>query len=85
MKKLISTCSFLFYSAFSIGATTGSLQLSSKIGVNIDYRIDENNNVRIISNAPYKKNIKPYFFKSKNIQSSGPNESPYKVLEIAAN
>ncbi|WP_372652680.1 hypothetical protein [Halobacteriovorax sp.] len=85
MKKLISIYSLFFYSVFSVASTTGSLQLSSKIGVNIDYRIDENNNVRIISNAPYKKNIRPYFFKSKNIESSSSSDSSYKVLEIAAN
>ncbi|GEM_PF-4108165 len=85
MIKLIAAYSLLFLPFFSYGATTGSLQLSSKIGVNIDYRLDENNNVRIISNAPYKKKIRPYFFKSKNLKSNDSNNSSFKVLEIAAN
>ena len=74
----------MIFSFSSLGATSGSLLLSSRVGVNIDYRIDENNNVRIVSNAPYKKNMKPYSFKSRDTSTVNHN-SAFKVLEIAAN
>ncbi|PIK15601.1 hypothetical protein [Halobacteriovorax sp. JY17] len=66
-------------------ANSGSLLLSSRIGVNIDYRIDENNNIRIVSNAPFKKNLRSYVFKSRNLSLSKNDKSRYQVLEIEAN
>lgn len=84
MKSIILSLS-LSLSLSSIASGSGSLQLSSKIGVNIDYRVDENNNIRIISNGPYKKSVKPYVFKSRSIASTENSSERYEVLEIAAN
>ena len=74
----------MIFSFSSFAASSGSLLLSTRVGVNIDYRIDENNNIRIISNAPFKKNMRPYSFKSRNTTTANNNNS-FKVLEIAAN
>ncbi|ATH07803.1 hypothetical protein BIY24_07530 [Halobacteriovorax marinus] len=85
MSKFLIALSLSIFTFTAYAGTSGSLQLSSRIGVNIDYRLDENNNIRIISNAPFKQNLRPYNLKSKTIKNTDKSHAYLKVLEIAAN
>ncbi|OUR95471.1 hypothetical protein A9Q84_16695 [Halobacteriovorax marinus] len=84
--KLI-TRSILILCLFNISVVASestNLVLRAIVRANVNVYFEEGSSLRVLSNAPFKKSIRPFKYSSGTFKKSADHKD-YKVLEISMN